>query len=812
MNPESFIFDRENIAVTLPANTFQATVMIDGNAMRVDQRVTWSIGGNTSAGTAINPTTGAITIAANETAPVITVRAASVARPALSGTAQLYVRIPAINITMRKTSGQVGEPFALDDEDNAGFAPPNAIPAVSDILWQIVGGTAPGAVLTDMNEVLVAGEGTVIVEGTVPAGVNRGQERRTRLTLTFSRGIISASLHGLDELYVGVPVEGEIRFALADAVFASALNNHDFNVTGLMQGLSAGAPHRVSDTLVIVPVTGTPLAANTASTVISVPQILAARNIFMGTQPVPVRPHTFTLPHVYPGAGLGVPGNVTFDLNPVAALHRDIQIQLHTADWDLRDIMYRNYRLMEGIDFTRMENNIFRIHTGFLGRLAEGRWPLTFNMQRGNNPQFTVNIIDTRILPGQQPVPGNEPDRGLLHPPHFNDQLIFIGGAFPVRADSLGLASGRGVLRPVMQNGRASIQIRADVLEYLAMQYPFSVLEAQTRLGTFRFPTYFLDILRGAKAAIALETLLYDEVYVRITLTDVSADALKRTQVQQIFPGGYALSPITDITVELVRRSDMRAFFTVREFLRPVEWVQSIMPMTNIIRYGAFWFNETPQRLEFVPHNSGGPNEVIIRTIFTGTHAVVNNGAALNDVPFAHWGFSAAFVTAQIGLVQVVGGNLSPEAPMTRAEFVQLLSFALQLGAPGFLPDFYWDIHPGHWALDAIQRARYAGLLDGDEFFRPDEPIQRGEAITMIAAAIDRGKPVRAPQHRPLSMFFTDHLTIPAHQRRAVQTALDYGIFIGLPDAAMGPYNTATRIQSLSMIIELARVLGNLDE
>jgi hypothetical protein len=541
------------------------------------------------------------------------------------------------------------------------------------------------------------------------------------------------------------------------------------------------------------------------------PVHLPARNILRGSQPLGIAPPSFTLPPVIASATVRQQ-RVFFDLNPAnTAQHRDVQVNLIANEHSLRDVMYGNYRLVEGTDLTLLSNDGFRIHTGFLQQLPVGEWPLTFDMRQGASPDVTLVITDTRIPAREEPQPGEALDTRLLDPPPHNDLLIFMRGAPPVRLDALGMENGLGIIRPAVQSGQASFWIRADVLEYLAWQYPRAAIEGQTRLGALRFPVFILDTARGAKAAIADERLDYDQVYLRVTFTDMSQNAQINSLIQSAFPGGQFLAPLVDITVELLRRSDMEVFFTVREFSQPPEWRQAIMPTSGILRYGAFWFNDRPSRLEFAPHRAHGNNEVIIRSVFTGVHGIINNSAAVTDVPFSSWGFIPADTAAFKGLVQPVEGRISPNEMITRGEFAQLLTLTLQLPSPGFIPDFYQDVPESHWAYSAVSRARSAGLLDGEESFRPGAPITRQEMITMIAQAISRGTPFLPPQNRPLAAFFTDYRDIATHHVLAVQTALNHGIFIGFPDETLRPNAAASRMEAVSMLVALARVMGHID-
>ncbi|MGO1580802.1 MAG: S-layer homology domain-containing protein [Peptoniphilaceae bacterium] len=81
-------------------------------------------------------------------------------------------------------------------------------------------------------------------------------------------------------------------------------------------------------------------------------------------------------------------------------------------------------------------------------------------------------------------------------------------------------------------------------------------------------------------------------------------------------------------------------------------------------------------------------------------------------------------------------GNFKPNAPITRAEFAQLIK-TIDKANSGNAP--FEDIK-GHWAKEAIDQAyandRIAGYPDGS--FRPDKSITRAEAAKIINSLFDR--------------------------------------------------------------------------
>jgi len=87
------------------------------------QEVTWAVAGNTSGGTAID-SNGLLAVAADETAPSLTVTATSARLPALSGDASVTVASPAPSLAISSASAVPGGEATLEVTlaNNPGFA------------------------------------------------------------------------------------------------------------------------------------------------------------------------------------------------------------------------------------------------------------------------------------------------------------------------------------------------------------------------------------------------------------------------------------------------------------------------------------------------------------------------------------------------------------------------------------------------------------------------------------------------------------------------------------------------------------------
>ncbi len=111
------------------------------------------------------------------------------------------------------------------------------------------------------------------------------------------------------------------------------------------------------------------------------------------------------------------------------------------------------------------------------------------------------------------------------------------------------------------------------------------------------------------------------------------------------------------------------------------------------------------------------------------------------DVPTDAWYANTVGYIEQKGLINGYGdGTLKPDMPITRAEFIALVSNLNNTNTGSTSNNSFKDIDTTHWASDVISRATSNGWIDGysDNTFRPDEPITRDEAVSVVNKIIDR--------------------------------------------------------------------------
>ncbi|WP_158301939.1 Ig-like domain-containing protein [Paenibacillus mesophilus] len=114
-------------------------------------------------------------------------------------------------------------------------------------------------------------------------------------------------------------------------------------------------------------------------------------------------------------------------------------------------------------------------------------------------------------------------------------------------------------------------------------------------------------------------------------------------------------------------------------------------------------------------------------------------GIAYNDVPSGYWAKEFIDKAAKTGLMQgYPDASFRPDQTITRAEMAAIAA-KLRHDVQSLNSDFT-DTN-GHWAQTAISRAKSAGIIDGfpDATFRPEQPLTRAEAVTIINRLLGRG-------------------------------------------------------------------------
>ncbi len=108
------------------------------------------------------------------------------------------------------------------------------------------------------------------------------------------------------------------------------------------------------------------------------------------------------------------------------------------------------------------------------------------------------------------------------------------------------------------------------------------------------------------------------------------------------------------------------------------------------------------------------------------------------DVPEDAWYGRYVNYMANLGIMRGYGSEFKPGQNITRAEYVKTLLSAYEAAGNtlyGYEPDQYFDdVSADAWYSFYVNQARALGVVKGysDNTFRPDQPINRAEAMTML--------------------------------------------------------------------------------
>jgi hypothetical protein len=132
----------------------------------------------------------------------------------------------------------------------------------------------------------------------------------------------------------------------------------------------------------------------------------------------------------------------------------------------------------------------------------------------------------------------------------------------------------------------------------------------------------------------------------------------------------------------------------------------------------------------------------------------VTNSKIYSDVPTNFWASGYIEAVTKKGLFKgYSGNNFMPNKPITRAELAAVIARYFEIAENNKIEPTqlnFTDVK-NHWAELAIQEMYRFGIIKGysDSTFKPNQPIIRSEAITMINRMFHRGPLTNVQQTFP---------------------------------------------------------------
>ena len=166
------------------------------------------------------------------------------------------------------------------------------------------------------------------------------------------------------------------------------------------------------------------------------------------------------------------------------------------------------------------------------------------------------------------------------------------------------------------------------------------------------------------------------------------------------------------------------------------------------------------------------------------------------DVPKDSPTAKAIELATKLGIVKgYADASFHANSTITRAEFATILVKVLGLKSEG---DSSFKDTKGHWAADAIAILKSNGIIKGymDGTFKPNQTISRAEIVAMLSKVINTTLVKSAK--------FND---VAGHWAEAeIDTLSDMGIVEGAMDGSFKPNASATRFESLLMVLRMLNI------
>ena len=143
-----------------------------------------------------------------------------------------------------------------------------------------------------------------------------------------------------------------------------------------------------------------------------------------------------------------------------------------------------------------------------------------------------------------------------------------------------------------------------------------------------------------------------------------------------------------------------------------------------------------------------------------------------------------------------ISGNLRPDNPISRAEFVTVINRALGYEKLGGDP--FQDVPDSAWYAEDVDIAYTEGYISGTSktTFSPDSSITREEAAIILTRNLmlqpDTGE----------NTSFTDSRELSEWSRGYIATAARYGLVNGYPDGSFRPKNPITRGEAAILVVK----------
>lgn len=249
----------------------------------------------------------------------------------------------------------------------------------------------------------------------------------------------------------------------------------------------------------------------------------------------------------------------------------------------------------------------------------------------------------------------------------------------------------------------------------------------------------------------------------------------------------------------------------VEHFNKPIKLTVKfdVTKVKDINRLGVYYYNEEKQEWEYVGGKINAGSTITFETDHFSKYIVMEYDKTFEDIQ-GHWAKNDIELMAFKHIANgISNNNFAPDRNITRAEFVTLLTKALNMKKINN-NNVFNDVAEDSWYKEAVIKAYDANIIKGmdDRKFGPQENITREQMATIImnAYAYDTDEKLENIITTADVKFKDEGLT-SKWARNNVRLSKVTGLMNGNPDGTFMPKASATRAQAIVVIKNLMEKL-----
>jgi len=366
-------------------------------------------------------------------------------------------------------------------------------------------------------------------------------------------------------------------------------------------------------------------------------------------------------------------------------------------------------------------------------------------------------------------------------------------------SDSIGTASLNGAkAENLLRAGNASVSMpNISGVSAYRLELPASALSVDQRGGALTLTTGFgsvtfsdnmLSSLTGAEENTA-------------GITVARGDALGLSEEEKAAVGNRPIVQLT-LTLDGTQTAWNNHAAPVAVTIPYTPTAEELKNPESLI----IWYLDGSGKLVCIPngHFDGATGTVTFTTTHFSKYAVGYNPVSFKDMADAAWYKKAvAFIGAR-GITAGTGnGNYSPDAKLTRGEFIVLLMRAYSIAPDATPTDNFADAGNTYYT-NYLAAAKRLGISAGvgNDMFAPGREITRQEVFTLLYNALNViGQLPQGNSGKTLADF-SDTGNIASWAKDALTLLVKTGTVSG-SDGKLSPTDTTTRAEMAQMLYNL---------